>query len=64
LFDGAEAARLELDPRRRVYLHVARGKVEVNGQQLAAGDALALHEVASLSIDKGRDAEVLVFDLA
>ena len=64
LFDGAEAARLELDPRRRVYLHVARGKVEVNGQRLAAGDALALQEVASLSVDKGREAEVLVFDLA
>jgi redox-sensitive bicupin YhaK (pirin superfamily) len=64
LFDGAEEAQLELDPARRVYVHVARGKVEVNGQALDAGDALALHEVAGLSIDKGREAEVLVFDLA
>ena len=64
LFDGAESARLELDPRRRVYVHVARGEVTVNGQKLAAGDALALQEVAELSIDQGREAEVLVFDLA
>ena len=64
LFDGAESARLELDPRRRVYVHVARGEVTVNGQELAAGDALALQEVAELSIDQGREAEVLVFDLA
>jgi len=64
LFDGAESARLELDQRRRVYVHVARGEVTVNGQELAAGDALALQEVAELSIDQGREAEVLVFDLA
>ena len=64
LFDGAESARLELDRRRRVYVHVARGEVTVNGQKLAAGDALALQEVAELSIDQGREAEVLVFDLA
>jgi redox-sensitive bicupin YhaK (pirin superfamily) len=64
LFDSAENAQLELDPRRRVYVHVARGAVTVNGQALAAGDALALQEVASLSIDQGREAEVLVFDLA
>ena len=64
LFDGEESAQLELDPRRRVYVHVARGEVTVNGQRLAAGDALALQEVAALSIDQGREAEVLVFDLA
>jgi redox-sensitive bicupin YhaK (pirin superfamily) len=64
LFDGAESARLELDARRRVYVHVARGEVSVNGQRLAAGDALALQEVGDLSIDQGREAEVLVFDLA
>jgi quercetin 2,3-dioxygenase len=64
LFDDAESARLELDERRRVYVHVARGEVCVNGQRLAAGDAVALQEVGELSIDQGREAEVLVFDLA
>jgi redox-sensitive bicupin YhaK (pirin superfamily) len=64
LFDSAEEARLELDPRRRVYVHVARGSAEVNGQPLGEGDALALHDVAGLSINNGRDAEILVFDLA
>ena len=64
LFDGAESARLELDAGRKVYVHVARGKVTVNGQELAAGDAATLQEVGELSIDQGREAEVLVFDLA
>ena len=61
---ATRSARLELDARRRVYVHVARGEVSVNGQRLAAGDALALQEVGDLSIDQGREAEVLVFDLA
>ena len=64
LFDGAESARLELDAGRKVYVHVARGKVRVNGQELAAGDAATLQEAGELSIDQGREAEVLVFDLA
>jgi len=64
LFDGAESARLELAAARKVYVHVARGKVRVNGQELAAGDAATLQEVGELSIDQGREAEVLVFDLA
>ena len=64
LFDGAEAATLALDVRRKAYVHVVRGAVEVNGQPLAAGDAARLDGEPSLAITRGRDAEVLVFDLA
>jgi redox-sensitive bicupin YhaK (pirin superfamily) len=63
LFDGAESASLPLAAGRRAYVHVARGAAEVNGTALAAGDALKLTGTASLSIGKGRDAELLVFDL-
>ncbi len=53
-----------LDPRRKAYLHVVRGSVEVNGQALSAGDAARLEGEAGLSLRNGRDAEVLLFDLA
>jgi redox-sensitive bicupin YhaK (pirin superfamily) len=63
LFDGDEKATLTLAPGRRGYVHVARGEVTVDGQELAAGDAIMLagHERAGLSA--GRGAEVLAFDL-
>ena len=53
-----------LDPQRKAYVHVVRGSVDVNGERLDAGDAAALTaRVGSRSAD-GRQAEVLVFDLA
>jgi redox-sensitive bicupin YhaK (pirin superfamily) len=64
LFDGDERGTLELAARRRAYVHVARGTVSVNGTPLAAGDALKLSEVPSVTLERGRQAEVLVFDLA
>jgi hypothetical protein len=39
LFDGDEQARLPIEAGRRVYVHVARGQVAINGQTLGAGDA-------------------------
>jgi len=64
LFDGAERAELDLDPRRLAYVHLVRGEAKVNGQALQAGDAATLDGESRLVIDQGRDAEVIVFDLA
>jgi quercetin 2,3-dioxygenase len=63
LIDGAEAAALAIAPGRRVYVHVARGAVRVNGEALRSGDAVQLTDVAELRLSQGRAAEVLVFDL-
>ncbi|SOY88509.1 pirin family protein [Cupriavidus taiwanensis] len=63
LFDGEEAATLALAPGRRAYVHVARGRVTVNGKALEAGDAARLEEVAEVALSGGDGAEVLVFDL-
>jgi len=63
LFDGAERATLEVDAGRRLYVHVARGAVSANGVALEAGDALKLAETPALTLQEGREAEVLVFDL-
>jgi redox-sensitive bicupin YhaK (pirin superfamily) len=64
LVDGAERVAHALAPGRRAYVHVARGAATVNGQALASGDALKASNVAELVIEHGRDAEVLLFDLA
>lgn len=64
LFDGAERATLALPAGRHGYVHVVRGAVSVNGQPLAAGDAAKLDDEPALTLTDGREAEVLVFDLA
>ncbi|MGQ3051331.1 MAG: pirin family protein [Roseateles sp.] len=64
LFDGAEQADLALADGRLAYIHVVRGCLTVNGQDLTAGDALQVREAPRLTLTAGRDAEVLVFDLA
>jgi redox-sensitive bicupin YhaK (pirin superfamily) len=64
LIDGLESAELALAEGRRAYVHVARGAIQVNGQALAAGDAAKLTGETRLALSAGRDAEVLVFDLA
>jgi quercetin 2,3-dioxygenase len=64
LFDGAEAAELTLDPARKAYVHLVRGQLDVNGQTLFSGDAALLADENRLTLCNGRDAEVLVFDLA
>lgn len=63
LFDGNESATLELQRGRRSYIHVARGEVRVNGSELSAGDALKLTDSSTVTIEGGKQAEVLVFDL-
>ncbi len=64
LFDGAERAELALDLERKAYVHLVRGILEVNGQRVSAGDAVMLEREDKITLTKGGDAEVLVFDLA
>ncbi len=64
LFDGAEAADLQLDPTRKAYVHLVRGELDVNGRTLHTGDAALIENESRLSLANGHDAEVLVFDLA
>lgn len=64
LFDGSESAQLALAPGRKGYLHVARGRLTVNGLLLDAGDGLKLEDEPQVTLSDGTDAEVLVFDLA
>ena len=64
LFDGDDQhLKRPLDPQRRAYVHVVRGSVTVNGQPLQGGDALRIENEGELTIEQGRGAELLVFDL-
>jgi len=64
LFDSGESAQLVLAPGRSAYVHVARGRIRVNGEALAAGDAAQLTAEPRVLLADGVAAEVLVFDLA
>lgn len=64
LFEGDEHASLAIDPARKAYVHLVHGELEVNGQQLNAGDALMFESESVITLSNGRAAEVLVFDLA
>ena len=61
LFDGRENASYDLK-RKRGYVHVARGRVSVNGNRLEAGDALKTED-GTIELENGENAEVLLFDL-
>lgn len=63
LFDGTETASLCIDPRRKAYVQVVRGKLQVNGLSLQTGDALMVSDESLLTFAQGESAEVLVFDL-
>jgi redox-sensitive bicupin YhaK (pirin superfamily) len=63
LFDGEQRAALALDPHRKVYVHLVRGGLSVNGTRLVAGDAALLAQETELKVDGANGAEVLVFDL-
>jgi len=64
LFSGHQSAKLELDPKRKTYVHLVRGALVINDQKLTSGDALLIENESSLEISTGMDAEVLVFDLS
>lgn len=63
LFNGNEEATLALDDKRKTYVHLVRGELEVNGQKLSGGDAAKIEGESQLRLAAGKDAEVLVFDL-
>ena len=64
LFEENQSAKLPLDASRKAYVHLIRGTLVVNGQTLHDGDALLIQDEKELTLSQGKNAEVLVFDLA
>ena len=63
-FDGAQTANMAIDPERKAYVHVIRGRLNVNGVALAGGDGLMIESEREVAFGGGDQAEVLLFDLA
>ncbi len=63
LFDAGESSELALGAGRHAWIHVARGKVRVNGRELAAGDGASLSDEKVVKVEGVEGGEVLVFDL-
>jgi redox-sensitive bicupin YhaK (pirin superfamily) len=63
ILEGGPALRHGLAAGRNAYVHVIRGRVTVNGQALASGDALKLTGEEAVTLADGQAAEVLLFDL-
>jgi redox-sensitive bicupin YhaK (pirin superfamily) len=64
LFDGKDTGRLELDSKRKSYVHLVKGELNINGVTLQGGDALLINAEKEILINDGKNAEVLVFDLS
>jgi redox-sensitive bicupin YhaK (pirin superfamily) len=64
IFNENHKAILKLNKNRKAYVHLIEGALEINGHHLKSGDALLLEDEPLITIEKGRGAEVLVFDLA
>jgi len=64
LLDGEQSATLSLAPGRKGYVQMVSGELLVNGQKLSGGDAAMLEDETRIAFTEGKQAEVLVFDLA
>lgn len=66
LLEAGESVSWPLKPDRRYWVHVARGRIDIDGQRLSAGDALGLDdeedELRIVGAGEGL-ADVLLFDL-
>jgi redox-sensitive bicupin YhaK (pirin superfamily) len=62
LLGTGESALHALRPGRHAWLQVARGRCELNGIPLEAGDGAAVSDETSLQLAGAKDAELLLFD--
>ena len=51
-------------PGRRIWIQIARGAIDVNGETMSAGDGAAIIGEKRLAIRGESDAEILLFDMA
>ena len=63
VLDAQARVDYTVNDNRSAYLHIARGNVEIDGQQLASGDAVMLDGSAELLVKANAESEMLLFDL-
>ena len=62
--EAGKELEYEFDGKRRGFLQVVRGSVDVDGESLSAGDAVATQDQPALTVRAIDDAELLLFDMA
>lgn len=61
---NGDAVAYALKSGRHAWIHVATGSAVVNGELLAAGDAMGLSEAPGVAIEVADEAQVLLFDMS
>jgi redox-sensitive bicupin YhaK (pirin superfamily) len=64
LLDAGQAINHQLEADRSAWLQLARGSIELNGENLGAGDGAAISKESRVEISAAQDSELLLFDLA
>ncbi len=64
LLESGKTVTHEIAEGRHVWLQLARGKLEVNGEPIEAGDGLAFVKESTIEIKGTEKAEFILFDLA
>ncbi|MEW4488816.1 pirin family protein [Thalassoglobus sp. JC818] len=62
--DPGQSVEHPIAPGRHAWLQVLRGSVSLTGEELEAGDGVAVSDEASLAIHSSDSSEILLFDLA
>lgn len=62
--DQGQEIQQDLPDGRHAWLHVARGVITINGDELREGDGAAITEEPSIRLATEVGAEILLFDLA
>jgi len=63
-FGAGESAEHMVAKGRHAWVHVARGRVQVNGTDLGSGDAVGLSDESVVRVEGVEAGEVILFDLA
>ena len=63
LVDGGEVATYDITENRAIWVHIALGEVIMNSQSLVAGDGAAIIDESELIFEKGKNAEIIIFDM-
>ena len=61
--ESGQAVKHPLAANRHAWVHVAEGEVNINGEKLSGGDAMAVSDERALEITATQPSQVLLFDL-
>lgn len=63
MLNGDAPLHYQPAPGRRLYLHLARGNLQLNGTPMRGGDGAFIENENQLTLSDAKDAEALLFDL-